>query len=75
VIRKQMLETYGRPAAIEGTCPTGGEIIASYVRDGAGFANCDMTWSLAGQSVNLTLVVGQADMSVYTKYEWKRSDL
>ncbi len=67
VIRKQMLETYGRPAVIEGSCPTGDQITESYVHDGAELANCDMTWSLSGQSINLTLVVGQADMFVYTK--------
>ena len=36
------------------------------MRDGAGFANCDKTLSLLGQSVNVTLVIGQADMYIYT---------
>ncbi len=73
VIRKQMLGKYGRPAVIEGRCPTGDQIIESYVRDGAGFANCEMTWSMRGQNINLSLIVGQSNMLVYTKYERKRA--
>ncbi len=73
VIRQQMLEKYGRPAVIEGRCPTGDQLIESYVHDGAGFANCEMTWSLPSQSVRLSLVVGRSNMLVYTKYERKRA--
>lgn len=36
------------------------------MRDSAGLANCDKTLSLLGQSVNVTFVIGQADMYIYT---------